>query len=259
MIGMAESQFSRAIKKTYNKEGKEENSGSAYKIPVERVKMYSDAKAYRKLRKFQSIYLWIIAPLLIFLGLFYFTRFNLSTNQSQKTNSRFHLEPSPSLEDVLSYSGTSNIDHLIWEAILINESIKRKEEALTYQDSVSIIIKIRSVVVNVIKQERIAFKKLNLRFPSGENLIDVTEKTVPTNSKTMFSLNNEEVLRTKDIDELPKNATPFDKGLVEIIPYIFDKNLDFDNVASETRRIVKRAQNGILDAVLEAAKAEGYK
>jgi hypothetical protein len=251
-LGMGEAQFSKVIRKLPETEHE-------YRRIIDRILLYRDATQYRSYRRYMPI---LAATLIISL----IASLVININQSKqlqkipqlfvKTTSGIHTSSSPTLSDILTHSGSSNIHQLKWEAVRLNQKIKVRSTPLTYQDSIKEIRSLMSSVAKIIRDERKAFQRLNLVFPSGKSLADLLEENVPIEDGKMYNYTAEEIISISDTQKFKENATFFDLGIQIMYPTVLNKEIEYHQIVAETIAQVSVIQKGILDTLKKAAKAE---
>lgn len=253
-IGTGESQFSKLVKLPDN--------NHEYTRVIDRLILYRDAKKYRTLKVRYYLLLFVLAATSVALAvLFYETSRLKKQNRSiniRSANTGIFLSDTPTLGEILLHRGSSNIHELKWNAIRLNERIRSLNTPLTRGDSIEEIERIRTTLLDVIRNDRRTFALLTYTFPSGKKLSTFLEEHVPIENGKIFNYSAEEMLSITDNNSFKQNATPFDEGVRNLFPIILNTEVDFTLIVNDVEIITKTTQEKILSILNREAKAEFY-
>jgi hypothetical protein len=257
-ITMAPSQFNTYLNPIIDPEKGDKQK--SYEGIIKRVLLYEKAmKAdqyknerdqFKKKYKRSNLFVWFIIPLFVAtLAYLIFSHLKnpIPKNVDPVAKKGIYLDPSPDFRTVINYQGKASANKIKWGAIKINEQVKKSEGKI---DTINIINQMRTAAFEAVISERQAFRVLNFKLPSGIGIMDSLEKVYPSIIDVLFRCEGEDYL-AQSFDELPycktldetKCKTPFDKGIMEAIPHILDKNISPVALAGTIENMVKGIQS----------------
>lgn len=152
------------------------------------------------------------------------------------------------LLDLLS----SNVSDLITDAALFHRRINNSESL----DSVQMIVEIKNTIKNVVDRNRVNSHLSQYVTHRGTKLSELLERVTP--SEMMYQC-SDSMLTYSSLEELPDNATIFDRGVVMSRTYLFSPNTDAYTLSNEVAKLITNAQNGQANAIISILKEEeGY-
>ena len=220
----------------------------SYRLEIEKILQFADAKAYREYKPLIRIYKWSIG-ILLFVVISLFILLLLPTPKPIETvptkKDEIFLGEAPSFREVITIQGLIGMTQMKLDGVLSALDYRTQFNEYTREDTIQIIQDIRRSTRSTISASRRAFKVLKFMLPSGTSVMDSLEKKFPIRSgrKPLYKCSDEDFIGIRSGEDLPDYKTPYDKGIGDALPFILEKRMTYRTLAEKIEEIIVEIQD----------------
>lgn len=200
----------------------------------------------------------LIALIIVVLGILlaFNKRANNLTAESEYAQTYYVMKNIADVEEIFFAQCYSNIPELQLEAVRFYMREMQSRDTISRSDSLELVKTIRETLINVIGNNR--FNNQGHKYITTEktSLNELIDRTVTSDSMYVCS---DSTIAFVSLEDLPSNATPFDQGLVVLLPYLLSPKMDIEKMIEKVKEQVSNVQKKQALMIADILrKEEGY-